>query len=121
MNEDQLYRTARWIKQLMQKKNDLNAIWLDKNWIKENTVRNFSDGFRVEFFESLISGRRIQKDNKRHSLATCFPRFLRSTNYDQLTSLAQQKSVPLCEAINLLYDKGVPIQKAIWFLKMVTI
>ena len=104
----------------MNKKNELNVIWLDKNWIKENNVRGFiSDSFREEFFESLVSGRRIQlKDSKRHSLAACFPRFLR-TSYDQLNSLASSKMVPLCEAMSLLYEKGVPIQKAIWFLKMV--
>jgi hypothetical protein len=92
---------------------------LDKNWLKENNVRGFiSDGFR-EFFDSLVSGRRIYlKDSKRHSLAASFPRFLRAS-YDQLTSLAQQKLVPLCEAMNMLYEKGVPLQKAIWFLKMV--
>nr|CAD2187454.1 unnamed protein product [Meloidogyne enterolobii] len=117
--DDQLYRAARWIKQVMNKKNELNVIWLDKNWIKENNVRGFiSDCFREEFFESLVSGKRIQlKDIKRHSLAACFPRFLR-TSYDQLNSLASAKTVPLCEAMSLLYEKGVPIQKAIWFLKM---
>lgn len=52
-------------------KAEINAIWLDKNWIKENNVRGLiSDNFR-EFFESLVSGRRLQKDNKRHSLAAC--------------------------------------------------
>jgi hypothetical protein len=108
----------------MHKKSELSVIWLDKNWIKENNVRGFiTDGNRDKFFDCLVSGRRLQlkDDNKRHSLAASFPRFLR-TSYDQLTSLtaaAQQNTVPLCKAMSLLYENGVPLQKAIWFLKMV--
>lgn len=103
----------------MQKKNELNVIFLDKNWLKDNMLRSLKEGIREEFFECLATGRRLQLREKRLSLNSSFPLFCR-VPVDRLTSLNPHKvSFPLCEAMTLLYEKGVPIQRAIWFFKMV--
>uniref|UniRef100_A0A914IAX6 Mediator complex subunit Med12 LCEWAV-domain domain-containing protein n=1 Tax=Globodera rostochiensis TaxID=31243 RepID=A0A914IAX6_GLORO len=117
-NNEQFSKAATLIKQIVQKKNEMNTVFLDKNWLKDNMLRSFKEGIRSEFFESLATGRRLQIKDKRLSLNSSFPKFIRVT-IDRLTSLSPQKvSFPLCEAMDLLFEKGVPVQRAIWFFKM---
>ncbi|KAL3119039.1 hypothetical protein niasHT_003822 [Heterodera trifolii] len=117
-SNEQFSKAMAMIKQIVQKKNELNVIFLDKNWLKDNMLRSLKEGIRDEFFESLATGRRLQIKDKRFSLNSSFPLFCRYP-IDRLTSLSPHKAAfPLCEAMDLLYEKGVPIQKAIWFFKM---
>uniref|UniRef100_A0A915DEG6 Mediator complex subunit Med12 domain-containing protein n=1 Tax=Ditylenchus dipsaci TaxID=166011 RepID=A0A915DEG6_9BILA len=104
--EDGFPKAAKWIVQIMHKKNDLNIVSLDKRKIKEGTFQSFAHAVNSgnlkggkehqKFFEDLARGSKsLQSLNKR------FPLFKRKD-----------------ECMEYIYSCKVPIQKAIWFFKM---
>ncbi|KAI1728879.1 eukaryotic mediator 12 subunit domain-containing protein [Ditylenchus destructor] len=98
--EDTFVRSAKWVFQVLAKKNEQNVIALDKKKVKESTFPGFSASSTKskeyqKFFEDLARGKSLQSLTKR------FPYFKRKD-----------------DCMEHIYLYKVPLIRALWFFKM---
>ncbi|KAI1721670.1 eukaryotic mediator 12 subunit domain-containing protein [Ditylenchus destructor] len=98
--EDSFVRSAKWVFQVLAKKNEQNIIALDKKKVKESTFPGFSASSTKgkeyqKFFEDLARGKSLQSLTKR------FPYFKRKD-----------------DCMDHIYSYKVPLIRALWFFKM---